>query len=161
MGLKIVPQAADDEALEAVSPRRARDVQTRWGGEPSILVKGFVGVPIVFLEKLATLKPFPLNPAETLFIICIMAHKWDERPPFPSYKRIAQWMGKTESYARRLAADLETKGYLKRLPRVGRTNQFDLSGLFLKLTETVSSTSAPSKSASPRKRRVRRKGRAA
>ncbi|MBK8249903.1 MAG: hypothetical protein IPK85_21305 [Gemmatimonadetes bacterium] len=127
------PDNVDTEPAPATATKRS-DVQTRWGGSPAMLARGFVGVPVVFLEGMAQLKPHSLTPAEALFVICVMAHKWDERPPFPSYKRIASWMGKTESYVRKVAKDLETKGMLRRIARIGRSNAFDLEGLFAKLT---------------------------
>jgi hypothetical protein len=118
------------DAAAAVSQPKPKDVQTRWGGEALMLSRGFVGVPILFLETFAALTPYRLNPAEAVFVISLMAHKWDERAPFPGYKRIAKWMGKSESYARKLARDLETKGLLRRVERSGYTNEFDLSPLF-------------------------------
>jgi len=98
-----------------------------------MLTRGFVGVPLLFLERMAALKPYSLNPAEALFVICLMAHKWDERAPYPSYRRLALWMGKTESYARKIARDLETKGFIRRRARIGDTNEFDLTPLFRRI----------------------------
>lgn len=95
-----------------------------------MLAKGYVAVPVSFLELGAQLKPHGLTPAEMLFVVCLMAHKWDERSPFPGYKKVAAWMGVSESYVRKLARGLETKHLLKRRPRIGSTNEFDLAPLF-------------------------------
>jgi hypothetical protein len=128
-----------------VSQPKPRDVQTRWGGEALMLSRGFVGVPVLFLETFAALTPYRLNPAEAVFVISLMAHKWDERAPFPGYKRIAKWMGKSESYARKLARDLETKGLLRRVERSGYTNEFDLSPLFAAVIAHAKGAGTPAK----------------
>lgn len=129
---------------------RRGNIATRWGGDPAILDRGYVGVPTLFLERHASLKPYALNPAEALFVICLMAHKWDERAPYPSYRRLAQWMGKTPSYMRKIARQLEIKGMLQRRARIGATNEFDLSPLFSKIVGTGRPRKVPKK---PRHRR--------
>ena len=108
-------------------------------------------MPIAFLDGHAGLKPFSLTPTEALFIINLMAHKWDARAPFPGYKRIAKRMGITESYGRKLARTLEHKGFIQRLQRVGSTNEFDLTPLFAKLVEQLAGPTS-----SPRKRGARK-----
>ncbi len=123
--------AATKESKDSRPVRR--DVVARWGGDDRIVADGFVGVPVLFLERMAVLKPHAFTPAEAMFVICVMAFKWDARKPYPSYKRIATWMGKSESYARRLAQQLETKGFLRRVARIGTTNAFDFEPLFEKL----------------------------
>ena len=153
MSLKLIPTEDPRGELDHPSPRsaqRPKDVLTRWGGNPEILAKGFVGVPVLFLERLALLKPYPLSPAEALFVVCLMAHKWDDRAPYPSYRRIAAWMGKSESYARTLARNLEIKKLLRRLPRIGQSNAFDLQPLFDAIV-SMSPRTAKAKPSSPRK----------
>lgn len=151
-----------DATIAAAPQPKPKDVQTRWGGRPEMLARGFVGVPILFLESAAALRPYQLNPAEVLFVISLMAHKWDERAPFPGYKRIAKWMGKTESYARKLARDLQTKGLLKRIERTGYTNEFDLTPLFAAILShsPVQNQSAPNPKASRSGKKTVRKTRA-
>jgi hypothetical protein len=111
-----------------------RDLLTRWGGRPEILADGFVAVPTTFLKYLGTLRP-SLTPTEALFVLELMAYKWDERAPFPGYKALAERMGVSDVYARKLARTLQAKGYLKRLVRVGQTNRFNLQPLFDKLAD--------------------------
>lgn len=67
--------------------------------------------------------------AEAMFVVHLMQHKWDENAPFPANKTIAQRMHVSAESARRWAASLEQKGYLKREMRVGATNRFHLKGL--------------------------------
>lgn len=128
----LVAEDSGERLPKERAPAR-RDVVARWGSDARIVVDGFVGVPVLFLERMAALKPHAFTPAEALFVICVMAFKWDERMPYPSYKRIATWMGKSESYARRLAQQLEIKGLLRRVSRIGTTNAFDFQPLFDKL----------------------------
>ena len=150
--------AAPVDAVATAAQPKAKDVQTRWGGDPIMMSRGFVGVPVLFLETFAALTPYRLNPAEAIFVISLMAHKWDERAPFPGYRRIAQWMGKSDSYARKLARDLEIKGLLKRRERIGYTNEFDLTPLFTAIVAHVKMKPKKTKAAkvsTPRTRTVR------
>lgn len=82
-----------------------------------------------FLENYHRLKPYDLTHGEAMFIVHLMQHKWGSDSPFPAYKTIAQRMHVSTKSARRSAASLEGKGYLKREFRVGMTNRFDLKGL--------------------------------
>jgi hypothetical protein len=66
-----------------------------------------------------------------------MIHKRDERAPFPGYKTIAQRMGVSVKYARKIAVDLESKKLLRRVVRIGTTNRFDLTPLFDALAKHV------------------------
>ncbi len=142
----------DATAAGAGKPAKLpRDLVTRWGGRKEFFDHGWVGVPLRFLESRAEMKPHDLTPTEAIFIIDLMAHKWDENLPWPGYKRLSKWMGKSEGYVRKVARGLQTKGFLKRLPRIGETNLFDLEPLFAKLASHIKSP-PPS---GPRKRTVR------
>jgi hypothetical protein len=94
-----------------------------------ILDKGFVPVPIRFLETYSKLRP-AITSGEALFIVHLMTFKWGDEAPFPGYSTIAQRMGVTDKAARRHALSLEKKKYLKRRFRIGTTNEFDLTPLF-------------------------------
>jgi len=126
-----------------------RDIITRWGGRKELFDHGWVGVPTRFLESRAEMRQYRLTPTEALFVIDLMAHKWDATSPFPGYKRLSKWMGTTEGYVRKIARSLETKGFLRRLRRIGDTNKFDLEPLFTKLANHIKS---PPKVTVPRKR---------
>lgn len=150
MKLKLMKEKAEPgSATKSDQPMRKRDIAERWGGDPRILSAGFVAVPSLFLQRMAQFKPYSLTPAEALFVICVMAHKWDERDPFPSYKRIAGWMGKSESYARRLAKNLATKGMLRRQQRIGQSNSFDFKQLFTMILGPDSTQTAVPRKRSP------------
>jgi DNA-binding MarR family transcriptional regulator len=111
-----------------------RGILLRWGGRQAILAEGFVAVPTTFLKYFGTLDP-SLTPAEALFVLELMVYKWDKRSPFPGYRALAERMGVSEAYARKLARGLQSKGYLVRQARVGRTNRFDLQPLFDRLAQ--------------------------
>jgi DNA-binding MarR family transcriptional regulator len=147
------PPAPPVEATAATAPppKARRDIVARWGDKPELLVSGFVAIPVSFLAARAQLRPFSLTPAEALFVVDLMAHKWDERPPYPGYKRLAQWMGVSESYVRKLARSLERKRFLRRRPRIGDTNEFDLTPLFEKLRQHLSADAASESSATVKK----------
>ncbi len=105
-----------------------KTVMTRWKHD-ELFDDGFVGVPTHFLRLYSLLKP-PMTSGEALFVIQLMSFKWDEANPFPSYKLLAERMGVSSKATQRHAATLESKGYLNRIPRIGTSNEFDLSPLF-------------------------------
>ena len=72
-----------------------------------------------------------------MFVLQLMTFKWSATAPFPSYKTIAARMGITDKMARRYAAALEGKGYLRRQSRIGSTNSFDLQPLFDALKRAI------------------------
>ena len=57
-----------------------------------------------------------------------MSWKWDERNPFPGYAAVAERMGISVTYARKLVRSLEKKQLLRRQVRSGQTNIFDFAG---------------------------------
>lgn len=65
-----------------------------------------------------------------MFILHLMSFKWDEEAPFPGYKKLADRMGVSVKMARRYGNHIETKKLIRRVIRVGETNQFDLTPLF-------------------------------
>jgi hypothetical protein len=103
-------------------------VASRWTHQ-QLFDNGYVGVPTSFLQLYSKLTP-PLTTGEALFVIHLMSYKWTEKDPFPSYKSIADKMDVTTKAVQRYAASLESKRYLVRVPRVGSSNEFDLSKLF-------------------------------
>jgi len=113
-----------------------RALVRRWGGHPELFRDGFVGVPSTLLAVSGKLEP-KLTPADVLLVLNLMAFKWDEKAPFPSYRTLAERMGVSVAYARKLAASLEKKGYLVREARIGASNQFNLSPLFERLAAYV------------------------
>ncbi len=122
-------------------------VVERWGGYEAILAEGFVPVPRVFLRFAEKV----LTPAETLFVIQLMSWKWDASAPFPGYgaiaermglsvaytRKIARSLGLSVAYTRKIARSLEGKNLLRRQVRRGQTNLFDLTPLFRRLVAQV------------------------
>jgi hypothetical protein len=125
------PEGSKDVlALEAKKAAQRERMAKRWGGHVSIFSDGFTPLPRTFLKYAAHLKPYPLTPTQMVFVAELLYHKWDENMPFPAYATLADRMGISVQYARSTARDLERKGYLKRIKRVGRPNLFDLQPLF-------------------------------
>lgn len=110
------------------APRR-RSYASRWK-HPELVQDGYLVVPSAFLYHCTTLKPHALNSGKALFVINLMAFKWDEEAPSPGYKTLAARMGISDKMAHRHAQSLEIKGYLSRQIRTGQTNRFDLTPLF-------------------------------
>ena len=110
----------------------------RWGDRKEILSRGFVPVARTFLLFAAHLRPDGVTPAEAMFVLQLMVHKWDERSPYPSYERLAVRMGVSTVYVRKLARTLDGKGFLKRTRVRGRTTMtFDLQPLFDRLAQHI------------------------
>ena len=126
------------EVSETEDPKRS--YAGRWKHE-GLFRQGYLAVPTTFLRLYAELKPQSLTSGEALFVLHLMAYKWGEDAPFPSYKTLAKRMGVSTKMVRRHAQSLETKGYLERIYRRGETNRFDLNRLFDKLNKTLESDS--------------------
>ena len=117
-----------------------RKLATRWGGHEELFARpeGWVGVPDGFLRNYAKLGPYGgLTVGEAMFVVQLMAFKWTQDAPFPSYKKLARRMGISDKMVRRYAANLEAKGYLNREARIGSTNAFDLTPLFAALEKAL------------------------
>ncbi len=127
-----------------------RSLAARWK-HLGLFAKGWVPVPVHFLELYAQLKPFSLTAGEAMFVLHLMQFKWDDAAPFPGYKRIAAQMGISHKMARTHAKSLETKKLLRREMRISQTNRFDLTPLFDALNDVL--TGAKEK---PKRRSVRR-----
>lgn len=98
---------------------------------------GHVAVVRTFLRHYSSLKPYPLNSGEALFVIHLMDFKWGDDAPWPSYAKLAAYMGISPKMARRHAQSLQVKGYLHREIRRAMTNRFDLRPLFRALETKV------------------------
>jgi DNA-binding MarR family transcriptional regulator len=125
--MNVNPNVVDFPKPEGSEPDRS--VGSRWK-HPQLFAKGYLAIPVLFLNVYANLKPYPLTLGEAMFVLHLMEFKWDERSPYPSYKVLAKRMGVSDKMVRRHAQTLETKKYLRRVARIGATNEFDLTPLF-------------------------------
>lgn len=107
----------------------------RWGGREEAFSEGFLAVPVSLLRNLASIGEYGITPTEAVFVLEVMSFKWGAEDPFPSYRSIAESMGVSEAYVRKIARRLEEKGFLNRRSRQGTTNKFDFSPLFEKIAE--------------------------
>lgn len=108
-----------------VADRPAREVWRRW--TPKLVADGWTPVSDYFLESYRRLG---LTTSEAMLVIQILRHKWDEKPPRPSFKTLALRMGITDTAVRGHARELERKGCIRRIKRIGKSNQFDFGPLF-------------------------------
>lgn len=88
---------------------------------------GFTTVPSLFLEYYNTLN---VSSSEAILVVHLLSHKWTEKNPFPTFDRLAKRMGMSPTAVRNHARSLEKKGLVKRIHRVGRSNEYDLAPLF-------------------------------
>jgi DNA-binding MarR family transcriptional regulator len=109
----------------------------RWKHE-RLFSRGYVAVPVAFLEHYAHLKRFGgLTHAEAMYVLQVMAFKWSDAAPFPSYATLAKRLGTGPKTVQRQAKALEDKGYIRREKRRGRSNAFDLTPLFDALLDAM------------------------
>ncbi len=133
---KPIPISSSAKQPQEAPETKDRSFVARWKHE-ALLSKGYVPVPVHFLESYAQLKPFSLTPGEAMFVLHLMQFKWDDAAPFPGYKRLAVQMGISHKMARTHAKSLETKKLLRREMRIAQTNRFDLTPLFDALNKAV------------------------
>lgn len=107
----------------------------RW--TPALRRFGHVQVSTFFLEHYHELQPYPLTYGEAMFVVHLMQYKWGASAPFPAYATIARRMHVSVKTARRFAASLQAKKYLRREFRTGETNVFHLDKLMIALAELV------------------------
>lgn len=119
-GLAVVP--------EKVASKRS---SARDGGHHSRM-GGFTPVSDLFLDSYRQL-PRPLTTSEAMTVIHLIRFKWTETAPFPSVKTLARKMGISASAVRTHIRTLEEKRYLRRIPKAGASNAFDLEPLFEEL----------------------------
>lgn len=126
------------------APTPVQRLSNRWK-HPEVFRKGWVPVPVTLLEHTQDLLPgIALTPPLLVFLLHLVSHKWDEKMPYPGYRRIAERMGVSVKMARKYAKELEEKGFLKRESRQGDTNIFNLDPLFdLLLTATTRGAMTP------------------
>ena len=111
---------------EKSSDKSEWQIEDRWTPK---LAKKWTPISYAFLEFYSQLNP-PITSGEAMFIVHVMAHKWKKAAPYPSFKTLGKRMGITHTQARNYARSLDTKGYLRRKFRVGRTNRFYFEGLY-------------------------------
>lgn len=114
----------------------------RW--TPFLAQSGFVPIPMAFLRFATQISP-PLQPAEMLLVVVIQSHRWDSRLPYPSSRKLAEFMGCTDRYVRKLCAQLEANGYLNRRKGPGRSLEYDFGILFSKLEQKMQETLSASR----------------
>lgn len=132
------------------SAKRKRVAADRWTS--NLIQGGYTPISNFFLEYSHELRP-GITHGEAMFIIHLMSFKWDEEMPYPAYKTLAKRMFIKHAQARKIARNLEQKGYLKRHPRRSQTNRFDLAPLFTALEKLRDKKLAERKAADARKRR--------
>jgi len=128
---KVVPIKAGQSTTPA---NKKNSVAEKW--TPALAEQGHVPVVRAFLRNYSCLNP-PLTSGEALFVVHLMDFKWGETAPFPSYRKIAGYMGISDKMARKHAQSLQLKKYLLREYKVGAPNRFDLQPLFQALEKVL------------------------
>lgn len=127
--------------MDTPTPSSKFSFEQRWS--PALKRHGHTPVSNYFLKNYARLHPYSLTYGEAMFVIHLMQHKWSAAAPFPSYGKLAERMGVSVKSARRLAASLHHKKYLRREFRTGETNLFHLGGLMTALEAQIAIDARP------------------
>lgn len=138
------------------SDKTRRKLATRWGSHRCFFREGWVGVPVSFLCRYGSPKmpSSGLTASEAMFVLQLMAFKWDARDPYPSYHTLAERMGITDKQVRRYAQSIERKGLLERSARIGSSNNFDLTKLFDALHDLLKAERQQAKKVIPLTKKV-------
>jgi len=107
-------------------------IDSRWSAKVSR--SGFSAVPTSFLRHYAQLG---ISSTEAMLLIHIMAHKWNDRLPFPAVKKLADEMGRSVSQVRARLSSLEKRGFIRRVARKGRSNLYDPAALISRLEKAI------------------------
>lgn len=130
------------------------DLSVLWGSAFRGLSHGFVRVPV---GATAMMKSAGLSAEEILFVQALQSFRRDtapERNPFPGTERLAAMLSIDRSTVVRMADRLERRGHLRIIRGEkgrGKSNQYDLSPLLLRLAELAPSNDPPSRLAATNK----------
>lgn len=112
------------------NPKRisSNNFEDKWS--PEVAAKGFVSLPncLVFCQD-----KMGIDTAEFKTLAYLIACKFDTADPWPGVKSIARGSGSNPSTIRKHLRDLENKGLLKRIYRIGYTSEYSLAPLIHRL----------------------------
>ncbi len=131
--------------------KRKRGVDARWGAR---LGKHFTPISSYFLQNAYRLKPLGmpkakgLSPSETLALVHLFDHQWDERDAYPSLQTIADRMSLSRRQVRDIMKRLEDLKLLTRIRGpLGGTNRYNLTPLKKRLEQLMDDDIAASDAA--------------
>lgn len=122
-------------------------VEARWSR--AVLAHGYTILPALLIngQRKLGLTPDEMN------VVLHLAYHWRTagHDPFPTKKRIAGLMGKSDKQVQRYFQSLEEKGLVQRVKRMSSSrgqmsNSYDLSGLIVRLRELAAEEAALKKS---------------
>lgn len=122
---------------KVIALKEAKHARDKWSKE--VTNHGLVAVPSLLLAAQAKLK---LSPTHFSMLMLLFAHQEDPSTflSSPLNKELSKSTGLSQRQTRRILAQLETAGFIERIPDFssnGRrcANLYDLSGVYRKLEE--------------------------
>lgn len=92
---------------------RLKRNEKKW--TPTLMAAGWTVIPSVILERQQALG---LDPIDVNILLQLARYWWyEDNPPHPSKKAIAECIGRSASTVRRRIAEMEAGGLIKRVPR--------------------------------------------
>lgn len=146
---KIIP-------IDAAKARRASE--RKWGKK--VLERGFCIIPSLLLRGQRRLG---LNSSQLALLLHLADFWWDvDRKPWPSKRSLGERLNLRPRRVQTIVAELEKAGFVRRVKRSDhrgqRSNEYDLTGLVLKLKALEPDFRKADEEASARKRQVTRPG---
>lgn len=131
------------EPAEPLNIAPEHRVEARW--TRSVLAQGFTLLPALLINGQNRLGLTP----EEFNVVVHLAYHWRTlgNDPYPTKRRIASLMGKSEKQVQRYFKSLEDKSLVLRVKRISKqrgqmSNSYDLSGLVIRLRELAAEDSA-------------------
>jgi hypothetical protein len=129
--------AAPSAEVIPLRPAKAKKASERkWG--KAVMDFGFCIIPSLLLRAQARLG---LNRAQLAVLMHLADYWWEaDRKPYPKMQTLGDRLKLSARQVRRYIAQLETAGYVNRVPRTAShhgklSNEYDLSGLVKRLQE--------------------------
>ncbi|HEX4774936.1 MAG TPA: hypothetical protein VH234_05465 [Candidatus Saccharimonadales bacterium] len=103
----------------------------RWTED--IAKDGFTCVPNRLIKNLVALS---IEPVEFVLLVAIESYRYTlEGRPRPSIDTLSKLIDRSPRHTRRMLQDLESKGFIERIRRHNKTNEYDLVPLILALND--------------------------
>lgn len=114
---------------------RLRRNEKKW--TPALMAAGWTVIPSIIMERQQALG---LDPVDVNILLQLARYWWyEDNPPHPSKKAIAECIGRSESTVQRRIAAMEAGGLIKRVARYDKkygqqTNEYHFDGLITAAT---------------------------
>lgn len=104
--------------------------QFREKWSPQITKSGYTAIPNLLIRNQ---KKLGITTSEMVVLLGLLMHKWTSENPYPSVGSLSAYNGLDHKTIRKHLRSLEKKRVIKRIPRIGQTNEYDFMPLIQRL----------------------------